>query len=228
MPERLPLLVLTALALAGCDRLFEKRPKEKIAAAEAKAKAGEHRNAVALYEDAIDGTSASAEVHYRLAVIYDEKLKNPVSAMHHFSRYLELAPTGTFAKEARAYKKEGDLKILGNLSGGAPMTQQDAVRLKNDNLRLRQELGQMRQEKALERAAALKAAKGVKGEKPERVKAPPAPGSKQHTVQSGETLASISQKYYKTRNKAQDILDANHNALGGKTTIKPGQTLIIP
>ena len=49
-----------------------------------------------------------------------------------------------------------------------------------------------------------------------------------HVVREGETLASIAQKYYKNRGRAKDIQDANYNALGGKTTIRPGQTLIIP
>lgn len=212
--------LLGALALGACERLFDKGAKENLAAAEKKARAGDFRGAVGLYEAALDGTSGSAEVHYRLAVIYDEKLKSPVSALHHFARYLELAPNGTFAKEAKAYKKEGDLKLVSSLHQGAPMTQADAVNLKNTNLKLRQQLDALRQQKALERTAAT--AKGLP------VKAPLAPGSKQHVVQSGETLASISQKYYKTKAKAQDILDANHNSLGGKTTIKPGQTLIIP
>lgn len=219
--QRLSLCVILAgvLAFAGCERLFDHGTKENLAAAEKKAKAGDHRGAVALYEAALDGTSASAEVHYRLAVIYDEKLKNPLSAMHHFARYLELAPSGTFSKEAKAYKKEGDLKLRSGLDGGTPMTQEDAVILKNTNLKLRQQLDALRQQKALERTAAAKG---------QTVKAPLAPGSKEHVVQPGETLGSISQKYYKTKAKARDILDANHNALGGKTTIKPGQTLIIP
>ena len=50
--------------------------------AEKKAKAGDYRGAVTLYEASLDGTAQTAEVHYRLAVIYDEKLRSPLDALH--------------------------------------------------------------------------------------------------------------------------------------------------
>ena len=212
------LVLLVAVSCAGCDRLFEKGTKDEIASAEKKAKAGDYRGAIKIYEAVLDGTAATAEVHYRLAVIYDEKLKSPVDALHHFQRYLELAPKGAFAKDALAYKKEGDLKLLTKLSVGTPLTQEEAARLKNENLALRKQIVDLRAQKTLAMAAT------AKGDP----KAPLPPGAKTHIVQSGETLATISQKYYKTRNRTQDLLDANHNQLGGKTTIRPGQTLIIP
>ena len=215
-------VLIAAVGCAGCDRIFDKGTKEEIAAADKKAKAGDYRAAIKLYEAALDGTAETAELHYRLAVIYDDKLKSPVDAMHHFQRYLELAPKGPFAKDAQAYKKEGDLKLLTKLNPGTTLTQVDAARLKNENLALGKLIGelrvQLRAQKALSQSTAPK---GGPNE-------PLPPGAKTHLVQTGETLASISQKYYRTRNRSQDILDANHNQLGGKTTIRPGQTLIIP
>jgi nucleoid-associated protein YgaU len=207
-----------ALALCvGCERLYDKGTKESIAAADRKSKAGDYRGAITLYEAALDGTSQTAEVHYRMAVIYDEKLRSPLDALHHFERYLALAPKGQFAQEALAYKKEGDLKLLNSMNKGVPMSQEEAVKLKNDNLFLRKQIVELRAQKGL-------AVPGAKNDP----KAPIPPGTRTHVVQSGETLAAISQKYYKTRNRSQDILDANHNLLGGKNRIIPGQILIIP
>ncbi len=216
----LPAAMAAALLLTGCDKILTDRPKETIAAADRKAKAGDYREAVKLYESALDGTAGTAEVHYRLAVIYDEKLKRPVSALHHFQRYIDLAPKGSFADEAKAYSKEAQRKLAGGLGGSGPASQSDLVRLKNENLSLQKQLTEAKQRLSGLSVAAAKRSDETKGPLP--------PGAKRHAVQSGETLASISQKYYGTRNRAQDILDANHNQLGGKNLIKPGQTLIIP
>lgn len=213
-------LTAAALLLAGCDKVLTDRPKDIIAAADQKSKAGDYREAVKLYERALDGTAETADVHYKLAVIYDEKLKRPVSALHHFQRYLDLAPKGTFADESRAFTKEGQRKLAGGLAGSGPASQSEMVRLKNENLNLQKQLLEARQRLSALSVAAAKRA--------DETKAPLPPGSRRHVVQSGETPASISQKYYNTRNRAQDILDANHNQLGGKNIIKPGQTLIIP
>jgi nucleoid-associated protein YgaU len=212
--------IVAVVSLCGCDKVITEKPKTKIAAAEKKAKAGDYRGAIRLYESALDGTDDTAEAHYRLAVIYDDKLKRPIDAMHHYQRYLDLAPKGSFADEAAAYKREGDRKLMGGLGGSGPASQRELVRLKNENLNLQKQLLEAKQRTA---ALSISAAKRA-----EETKAPLPPGSKRHTVQSGETLASIAQKYYGSKSRASDLLDANHQQLGGKTTIRPGQTLIIP
>jgi LysM repeat protein len=217
---RIALATAALVLLVGCDKIITEKPREKIAAADARSKAGDFRAAILLYENALDGTAATALAHYRLAVIYDEKLRRPLDALHHFQRYLDLEPKGPLASEAAAYIKEGQRKFAGGPSGSGPASQRELVRLKNENLSLQKQVSEARQRIA---ALSVTAAK-----KAEETKAPLPPGSKRHTVQSGDTLASISLKYYGTRNRANDILDANHQQLGGKTTIRPGQTLIIP
>ena len=47
-------------------------------------------------------------------------------------------------------------------------------------------------------------------------------------MQSGDTLAKIARKFYKSPARARDIQDANFNALEGTVKIKPGMVLIIP
>ena len=48
-----------------------------------------------------------------------------------------------------------------------------------------------------------------------------------HEVKSGETLWSISQKYYNAGNKYKKIVDANSKIVSGDK-IYPGQRLVIP
>lgn len=219
MPSRI-LLLLAVLTLTGCDKLITDKPKDKMALAETKAKAREYSAAIKIYESALDGSSETAEIHYRLAVIYDDKLRRPADALHHFQRYLEMLPNGEFAKEAEAYKKEATTKLLRSGTLGGPASQSELIRLKNENLSLQKQLLEAKQ-----RAAALSV---TAAKRAEETKSPLPPGAKRHMVQPGETLGTIALKYYGSKARSADILDANNVQLGGKDRIKPGQVLIIP
>ncbi|MDB6152624.1 MAG: LysM domain/BON superfamily protein [Chthoniobacteraceae bacterium] len=213
-------LAIAALSMAGCDRLFEKDTKTVIASAEKKVTAGDFRGAVRLYESALDGTPKTVDVHYWLAIVYDDKLKSPLDALHHFRRYLEMAPAGKYAREAKAYQKEGELKLLTSLSTGTFVSQEEAVRIKNENLKLVKTLAELRAQKNVVLPAGV--AKG------EMVRKPIPPNARTHIVASGETLASIAVKYYKNKAKWQTIQNANFYGGSGAAKIKPGQELIIP
>ncbi|MBY0114074.1 MAG: LysM peptidoglycan-binding domain-containing protein [Phycisphaerales bacterium] len=56
----------------------------------------------------------------------------------------------------------------------------------------------------------------------------PAAGERRHTVERGDTLTSISKKYYGTIKKTDVILKANRNVLSKAEDLRPGQTLVIP
>jgi len=207
------LLLLTALA--GCDRLFPRDSARAVTEADKKVSTGDFRGALRLYESALDGTARTADAHYKLALLYDGKLKKPRDAMHHLDRYLELSPAGDHAREAKKLRDENESRLAAAQQSGAPMSQAEAVKLKNRNADLEKRLVELQTRKP---ATPLVRGKTDK----------PPPGARFHTVEPGDTLASISRKYYKTAVKAKDILDANYNSLGGKDTIRAGQHLIIP
>lgn len=207
--------LLLVAAFAGCDRFGPRDANRLVLEADKKVTMGDFKAAVSLYEQAFDGTAKSADAHYKLALLYDSKLKRPKDSLHHLDRYLELVPEGSHAREAKAMKQEGERRLAAAGQSGSPMTQGEAVRLKNENASLQKQLAE---QKARQPATPV-----VRGKTDVA-----APGARKHTVAQGETLASIAQKYYKNRVRAKDILDANFNALGGKSTIKVGQTLIIP
>jgi len=209
-------VVAAMLACSGCERFFDKGSRQDIAAGDEKAAAGEFRLALRQYEASLDGTEQTAEVHYKMAMIYATKLNSPLDAMHHFGRYLELAPNGPHAKEARDYQAEGDRQLVVDLSRGSPLTLEEAVRLKNENMELMSKL------------AALRAQKGFRGGKPGSPGSGPIPGSTNYVVQPGDTLASIAQKQYKNKARWKDIQEANFGSTEGTAKIKPGSTLVIP
>ncbi len=214
------LAVCALLTAPGCDRIFDQGSKDDIAAAEKKAAAGDFRGAVERYEAALDGTGKTAELHYRLALLYADKLKAPLDAVHHLDRYLELAPAGPRAKDARTLKKEDENKLLMQLSNGLPITQAEATRLRNENLMLLEKLAVIRGQKPP--PAATTPGKGAP------LQNPIPPGARTYTVKSGDTLAKIARQFYKNATRAKDIQDANFNQLSGTVKIRPGMVLIIP
>lgn len=147
---------------AGCDRMVEPRGAETIKDADALAAAGDFAKAVSRYESALDGSAKSADVHYRLALIYDDKLREPVNAVHHFRRYLALAPNGNHAAEAKKFLQRDELALVTSLSGDAVVPRAEAARLRNENLDLRKQLDELRAKASAPAAPKTQRATGAK------------------------------------------------------------------
>jgi nucleoid-associated protein YgaU len=214
--QRIFFFLLAAFAFAGCDKVDQQR--DALDTADKRVKAGAYRDAIRSYESALDGTAKTADVHYKIAVLYDDKLKEPLDAIHHYERYLDLAPTGGHAREAKAARTDSERRLQAKMSKEGFMTTSEAARLRNENESLRKLITDLRNPKA------PPPPRTADPSKPDTLP----PGAKEHVVQPGETLASIANRYYKNRAMSGHIKDANFNQLGGKDIIKPGQTLIIP
>jgi tetratricopeptide (TPR) repeat protein len=156
-PRRGAALVLCGallLALPGCDLLTVSQAGRNIREGNEAVVRGELQRAVQYYESALDGTMLSAEAHYRLGLVYEDQLKNQVAALHHFERYLELAPQGQFATDVKNYVDRLRLVIVSSLSEGTVLPAREASRLRNENLELRQQLTDLRQQEQGGRTAA--------------------------------------------------------------------------
>ena len=193
--------------------------------AEQKMAAQDFRGAVDSYEQALDGTGKTSEAHFRIGLIYSEKLDDPVGAVHHFQRYIELSPNGQHVKEAQSNLKRLELTLATKLAGGTLISHTEAMKLKTDNADLRKQLAAAR----ANATAPVGASASIPG-KPGSIdpSAKPPPGTRVYQVQAGDTLASISRKFYKTKARAKDIQDANLNSVPDVTKLRKGQTLIIP
>jgi len=219
------LFFLSLGALAGCDRMVMPRHEQLTKDADAAAAEANYAQAINLYEAALDGTASSADVHYKLALIYDDKMNDPLNALHHFKRFLTLEPAGKRAEEVKGFMKRDELTLLTNLSGDSMVPRSELVRLTNENLNLRKQIGERWAERKTASAAEKTAAPPAKS-------SPNGKGSdgkaRSYTVQRGDTLASISRKFYKSSARWQRILDANADIISKPGDLKPGQTLVIP
>src|SRR5437762_3417474 len=209
-----------ALGSAGCDRMITPRSAQIIKDAENKTADGNFLRAIALYESALDDSPRAADVHYRLALLYDDKMHDPLHALHHFKRYLTLAPSGRHANEVKNFMNKDELELGTSLSGDSVVSRAEAARLKNENLALRKELEDQRARRSNEKPPADTKTAGADK------KSGTTPRS--YVVREGDTLASISRKFYKSSGRWKKIRDANKSVIDDPAKLKPGTTLVIP
>ena len=204
----------------GCDRVGSSRHTQLMQDADNKSAQGDFERAVDLYEAALDDSenSRKAEVHYKLGLIYDDKLNDPVSALHHFKRCLALSPNGPHANDVKNSMKRDEIAALTALSGDSVITRAEAARLRNENLTLHKELGA----RAAPRTV-LEKSQGNDAKKPGSKKA-----EQTYVVQSGDTLFSISRKFYNSPKRWKAILEANKKKIRDPKDLTVGQTLVIP
>src|SRR5437016_9667440 len=215
------LSILFICGLAGCDRLGNSRYSQLVQDANSKSAQGDFERAINLYEAALDDSPRCAEIHYKLAVLYDDKLNDPVSALHHFKRYLALSPNGPHANEVKNSVKHDEIAALTALSGDSVITRSEVARLRNENLNLRKE---PEARTASSRIVSEKSA--VTGGSSKKIASKN--GDRTYVVQSGDTLFSISRKFYKSTKHWKEILDANEKNIRNPKKLTVGQTLVIP
>jgi LysM repeat protein len=207
---------------AGCDRMITPRSAQIIKDAENKTADGNFLRAIALYESALDDSPKAADIHYRLALLYDDKMHDPLNALHHFKRYLTLAPSGSHAIEVKNFMKKDELELGTTLSGDAVVSRAEAARLKNENLALHKQIEDQRSRSQ----ATEKAPDKTKPAEADKKKSAHTPRT--YVVREGDTLASISRKFYKSSGRWKQIRDANRDVVSDPGKLKAGQTLTIP
>src|SRR4029450_12055421 len=200
--SRLRLLVVIAVIYTGCDRMVTPRHAQQLKDAETKAASGDFTRAISLYESALEDRPTDAEVHYKLALLYEDKMNDPLDALHHFKRYLAIAPSGARANDVQGFVKRDEVALLTSLSVDAMISRSHTTRLRNENLALKKELDEARGRSHI--FTSEHAATPAKTKNPDT-------GRQTYVVQHGDTLASISRKFYKTSTRWKQILDANRD-----------------
>ena len=215
------LSILLVFGLPACDRMGASRHAQLIQDGDAKSAQGDFARAISLYEAALDDSPRCAEVHYKLALLYDDKLNDPVSALHHFRRYLALSPTGAHAPDVKNSIKRDEIAALTALSGDSVITRSEAARLRNENLDLHNEL----EARAI---PARSVTDRSQEDSPSSKRTAPKKGDRSYVVQSGDTLFSISRKFYKSPKRWKEILQANRKSIRDPKKLTVGQSLVIP
>ena len=238
-PRAFTLLGLFAVVLLpGCERtegLFAPRQRERdLRTATARQQAGDDRGAAAAFEASLDGTANTADGHFRLALLLNDRLNDPLGAAYHFHRYLDLAPEGKHAREAKTALANVETTLATRLGNGTLLTRSEALKIKEENVVLRRQIGDLQTElttrpPAVSGPTAGLPANPVVSAAIRAAQEKARQSGKTYQVLPGDTPEKIAVKLYRNKARANDILDANYNLLGGSAKkLKPGMTLLIP
>lgn len=152
-----PLLGVAALVLAGCtdsDRVKTATEVDEPAYREGQAllKSGRRQEALSAFLKVIDRRGDDApESHLSAGLVYAEHIKDPLSAIYHFRKYLALRPNGPLTLQVRQ-RIDAATREFARTLPAQPLENQlqrvDLVaaldRLKQENEALKQELADVR------------------------------------------------------------------------------------
>jgi tetratricopeptide (TPR) repeat protein len=264
------------LALAGCGR---DNPVQSPETEDSTYREGQQLDREGRSDEALNAYlkviarrgDAAPESHLDAAIIYMVTIKNPIAAIYHFSKFLELEPNAKQAPEVRGMIEACKRQFAQSLPGQPLENQSERMGYLDRIAALQRENDDLKAQIAANRGgtpslpvtrapgdgpAVTFAPIGSGAEEPppvlreapmgeSPVTAAPLPAQPQarpaspakaeassgrhHVVVRGDTLSSISMKYYGSRSKVGDIVAANRGVLQDKNTpLKLGATLNIP
>jgi nucleoid-associated protein YgaU len=216
---------------------------------------GRMEDALAAFHRVIDARRDAPESHLEAGYIYLRTLNDPIRAIYHFDRYLQFKPQSPqatqvrqlietaqkeFARQLPAQPYEGELDRI-DLMDLVETLKEENEDLKRDLMtaqarvdQLENVLGQARRstpDTSRPPAGAQSprpAPAPVSGGGPSPSMADPGDAPRNYTVQSGDTLSTISRRFYGTPSRWIDIYQANRDRLSSENALRVGQTIRIP
>lgn len=204
---------------------------------------GRTADALRAFLRVIEARRNAPESHFEAGYIYLNAMNDPIKAIYHFDQYLQLKPESpqamqvrqlietaqkTFARQLPAQPYEGELDR---------MDMMELVNsLKQENNRLKRELvvAQQRIQNLENRVgnSTIRSETQQQGaylqNQSATVSPNPASVPRTYTVQSGDSLSSISRTMYGTPSRWIDIYQANRDRLASENALRVGQELRIP
>ncbi|MFU8848264.1 MAG: Cell division protein CpoB [Opitutales bacterium] len=213
---------------------------------------GRIEEALSAFLRVIDARRDAPESHLEAGYIYLRTMKDPIRAIYHFERYLQFKPQSPQAAQVRQLIETAQKEFARQLPAQPYQGELDRIdlmelvkNLKQENDSLKRELvaaekrvGQL--ENVLGQARRIPEPQptrvGATTTQPMRSPSPaassPTPGPenapRSYTVQSGDTLTTISRRFYGTPSRWMDIYQANRDRLSSENSLRVGQEIRIP
>ncbi|MDP0500001.1 MAG: LysM peptidoglycan-binding domain-containing protein [Verrucomicrobiota bacterium JB022] len=247
------------LWLAGCDApqtQVQETDERAFRRGQSLLKEGNNDEALAAFLSVIDARRIAPESHLEAGLLYLNHVRDPLSAIYHFRRYLEVRPNSEESSLVGELINTAQKEYLKQLPGKPYDNETSRLdllakvdELGKENERLRQQLvtyqsqyQQMQQRlsqtnNALEQTRSRLAQAGqpvapiIISERQQEAPAATAnnqQGPRSYTVTAGDSLSTISRKMYGTPNRWREIYEANTDSMASPNSLKVGQTLRIP
>jgi LysM repeat protein len=135
-----------ALALGGCnpaatqETQYDDARNPHYKQAQQDLEGNNPNAAVADYEAALGDDSKLAGAHYELAIIYGDKLNDPVGSIYHFQRYLELAPNSDKAAQVKDLIQKESQAFAASLPNSPAQSADDYAKLQDENAALKKQV----------------------------------------------------------------------------------------
>ena len=243
-------LLLAGLVLSGClpssPREEEKEPH--FLAGRSRVNTLDFRGAIESFEKALEANPKSAQAHFELGWLFDQKEPDPAAAIFHYERYLKLSPNSGKEEmvKTRILACKQQLAQAVSLAPGMERQQRDLEQLADENRRLREDLEKWRAHathlQSLTNQAGTTSLPGTRGGRapasgqtaaadpklsdganPVRSPRPPAANLRAHIVRAGETPTVIARNYGV---KVEALMNANPRL--DPRRLQVGQVLSVP
>jgi LysM repeat protein len=143
MLRRLYLAVAVSSLLAGCSQ-DASQPDDATNPHYKQAQQDLDNNnpaaAIADYEQALAANPKLAGAHYEIGLIYGDKLSDPVGAIYHFRRYLELEPNSAKSADVKSLIDKETEEFTAAQSTSAAAVSDDTAKLQADNATLKKQV----------------------------------------------------------------------------------------
>lgn len=236
-------LLVLSLLLGGClgdsDEASVETQEKQYVRGQQLLKEGRHDEALVAFLKVADKRMSAPESHLEAGRIYLEQIKDPVAAIYHFRKFLEVKPESAEAPMVTQMVESAKKAFAGQLPGNPyedSFQRLDLLQLienlRKENSLLKQEIANLkgRLEAGGAQLAPARTSTVVLAA-PQNSNAPQAPAPQQYslyTVTSGDTLSSISHKVYGSSAKWKLIFEANKDKLRNAHDLKIGQKLRVP
>lgn len=207
-------------------------------------RSGQNQVALEAFLKVIEKRNGDApESHLDAGKIYLDHIRDPIAAIYHFRKFLELRPNSPQSPVVRELIDTAKKEFARTLPGQPLDDHYERVDLLELVERLQNENESMKAELAAIRAQPLPMERDGPSvtEDPAITRTVPAPSvsartvppttssaTRRHIVTRGETLYSISKRYYGSGKRWREIYLANRSVMTSETDLKVGTRLVIP